>query len=194
MNQIDLPQRAPVPAQSPFQAGDWVRQHGYPGNPPGPRQWGWRGHVTGSIGSTILVGVTDDGRAWAEYWGALALDVPNDDPVQRCVCCPRISRPVQLGLFNALTPDPPSTEDTMTTFEPLTGTVRTLVDGVRQELAPQLNFIADSTDMEQLTRKIVGRVLRDLSTSTQEEFGGTESEHLDAYRLDELADEAENDV
>jgi hypothetical protein len=82
----------------------------------------------------------------------------------------------------------------MTDLAPLTGTVHRLVAGAQQELNPHLNFIADSTDMEELARKVVGRVLRDLSTSTQEEFGGTESDYLDSYRLDEMADEAEDGV
>jgi hypothetical protein len=92
---------SPVPPHSPYQAGDWVRKHGYPGEMPGPRQWGWRGFVLGSLGATILRGLTDDGQEWAEYWGRL---VPDGDPSVdgRCVCCPR--RPAgprveQLGLF-----------------------------------------------------------------------------------------------
>lgn len=99
---IDVPLRSPVPAHSPFQVGEWVRFHGYPGNPAGPRRWGWRGYVTGSIGATILVGLTDDGFEWAEYWGALSADTPNSES-PRCTCCPRRAKPVQLGLFGAPT-------------------------------------------------------------------------------------------
>jgi len=98
---IDIPLRSAVPLHSPFQLGEWVRLHGYPGNPRGPRRWGWRGYVTGSIGATILVGLTDDGRDWAEYWGALSPDEPN--PQGRCTCCPRRVTPVQLDLFAELT-------------------------------------------------------------------------------------------
>lgn len=65
---------------------------------PGPRRWGWRGYVTGSIGATILVGVTDDGRDWAEYWGALSPDQPNTEWL-RCACCPRRAQPVQAALW-----------------------------------------------------------------------------------------------
>jgi hypothetical protein len=45
--------------------------------------------VLGSLGATILRGVTDDGRPWAECWGALRPDVPNTDAVVCCTCCPR---------------------------------------------------------------------------------------------------------
>lgn len=79
----------------------------------------------------------------------------------------------------------------MTNLEQLTGTAHRLVAGALQELAPHL---ADSADAEQLAHKVVSRMLRDLSTSTQEEFGGTEPESLDSYRLDELADEVEDGV
>ena len=82
----------------------------------------------------------------------------------------------------------------MTHPEQLTGTAHRLVAGALQELAPQLNFIADSADMEQLARKVVGRVLRDLANSTLGEFGGDEPEYLESTRLDELADELEDGV
>src|SRR5882757_6953060 len=63
-----------VPAHSPYRAGDWVQCHGYPGYPAGPQQWGFRGFVLAGMGSTILRGLTDDGREWAEHWGALVPD------------------------------------------------------------------------------------------------------------------------
>lgn len=100
---VDLPHRSAVPRQSPFQPGDWVRFHGRVGNPRGPRRWGWRGYVTGSLGATILCGLTDDGFEWAEYWGSLSPDAPNQD-WPRCTCCPgrmtpQANRPAQLDLF-----------------------------------------------------------------------------------------------
>ena len=82
----------------------------------------------------------------------------------------------------------------MTDLAQLVGTVHGLVAGARHELDPHLAHIADPDDKETIARKVVGRVLRDLSTSTQEEFGGTEPESLDSYRLDELADEVEDGV
>lgn len=84
---------SPVPARSPYQAGDWVRCHGYVGAMPGPQQWGWRGFVLGGFGATILRGLTDDGREWAENWGAL---LPDSKPCPTngawCVCCPHPQR------------------------------------------------------------------------------------------------------
>jgi len=80
-----------VPTRSPYQAGDWVVCHGYPGAMPGPRQWGWRGYVLGGMGSTILRGITDDGREWAEHWGALQPD-GTPCPAQMCVCHPHPRR------------------------------------------------------------------------------------------------------
>lgn len=82
----------------------------------------------------------------------------------------------------------------MTDLEPLTGTLHRLVAGARHELDPHLAHIADPDDQEAIARKVVGRVLRDLSNSTLGEFGGTEPESLDSYRLDELADEIEDGV
>jgi hypothetical protein len=86
---IDVPRRGSIPDHSPYRHGDWVRVHAQPhAFPPGPTQHGWRGYVTGGFGSTILVGVTDDGRPWAEYWGALEPDTPRP-PGKHCVCCRR---------------------------------------------------------------------------------------------------------
>lgn len=101
---LDVPLRSEIPPQSPFRLGEWVRFHGRPGNPRGPRRWGWRGYVTGSLGATILTGFTDDGFGWAEYWGALSPDVPTA-AWPWCTCCPRrttperAARPAQLDLF-----------------------------------------------------------------------------------------------
>lgn len=73
----------------------------------------------------------------------------------------------------------------------LEGTVHGLALAARHELDPHLTHIDDPDDKERVARKVVERVLRELSNSTLGEFGGTESEYLDAYRLDELADELE---
>lgn len=90
---FDLPSVSPVPAHSPYQAGEWVRCHGYPGEPYGPRRWGFRGYVLGTLGDKILCGVTDDGRPWSETWGALEPDRSNQEAVVRCTCCPRWHKP-----------------------------------------------------------------------------------------------------
>ena len=92
-----------------------------------------------------------------------------------------------------MTTPQPSTEDTtMTDLPALEGTLASLVAGARHELDPHLTHIDDPDDKERAARKIVARVLRELSTSTLEEFGGTEREHLDADRLDEMAAELED--
>jgi hypothetical protein len=58
--------------------------------------------VTGSLGATILCGITDDGRPWAENWGALTPDEPNADETPTfCVCCPwPAPKPAQLAMFS----------------------------------------------------------------------------------------------
>jgi hypothetical protein len=99
----DLPRRNPPPAHCPYQVGDWVRVHGRHGNPDRARQRGWRGYVTGYIGGTILVGVTDDGRGWAEEWGTLGPDAPTPRGVfDVCTCCPRVVENGQQSLFGAV--------------------------------------------------------------------------------------------
>jgi hypothetical protein len=99
---------SPVPAHSPFQAGDWVVCHGYSGEfPPGPRTQGWRGFVLGTYGATSLRGLTDDGREWSENWGRLLPDGTRCAD-GRCVCHPpdpkwfteKPEPPEQLGLFD----------------------------------------------------------------------------------------------
>lgn len=82
----------------------------------------------------------------------------------------------------------------MTGLPTLEGTVHNLVAGARFELDPHLTHITDPDDKERVARKVVERVLRGLSTSTLGEFGGSESESLDSWRLDELADELEDGV
>lgn len=74
----------------------------------------------------------------------------------------------------------------------LEGTVHGLALAARHELDPHLTHIDDPDDKERVARKVVARVLRELSTSTLEEFGGTEREHLDADRFDEMAAELED--
>lgn len=92
-----------VPPHSPYKVGDWVVMHGFDGAPPWHRI-GWRGFVLGSLGSTLLRGLTEDGQEWAEYWGALQPDgTPGYD--NRCNCCPHPRQrrgPEQLTLFDAL--------------------------------------------------------------------------------------------
>ena len=86
-----------IPAQSPYQHGARVQMHGYAGNPEGHRRTGFRGVVTGSLGSTILRGATDEGEEWGEYWGALVPDGTRESSWMRCTCCP--GPEVQLALF-----------------------------------------------------------------------------------------------
>jgi hypothetical protein len=86
---FDTPPMSPVPAHSPYRLYQWVRCHGHPGDPLGPRRWGFRGYVLGTLGGTTLRGLTDDGHEWAECWGALRPDGPNTDAVVCCTCCPR---------------------------------------------------------------------------------------------------------
>lgn len=92
-----------IPARSPYQAGDWVALHGHPGAMPWHRH-GWRGFVLGGMGSTLLRGLTDDGRDWCEHWGHLDPDGTADRTGGgSCVCCPhppRRPKPVQLNLFD----------------------------------------------------------------------------------------------
>lgn len=75
----------------------------------------------------------------------------------------------------------------------LEGTLISLVAGARHELDQHL-LLDDPDDRERIARKVTARVLRDLSNSTLGEFGGAESEYLDAHRLDELAEELEDGV
>ncbi|NUQ95349.1 MAG: hypothetical protein HOY79_01865 [Streptomyces sp.] len=78
----------PQPAHCPYQPGDPVKRHGYPGHPdPGFGRTGFRGWVVATVGATILTGITDDGREWGEEWGRLE---PADTPVNawgHCTCC-----------------------------------------------------------------------------------------------------------
>lgn len=85
-----------IRTRSPYQHGDRVQLHGYPGAEAGHRRTGFRGIVTGSLGATILRGMTDQGDEWAEYWGVLDPDgTPGSNWVQ-CSCCPRPARQMEL--------------------------------------------------------------------------------------------------
>lgn len=81
-----------IPRRSPFQAGDRVQMHGFPGAPEGPRRGGFTGTVQGGMGSTLLHGVTDDGRPWMEHWGALQRPGEPNLSAAACTCCPRPAR------------------------------------------------------------------------------------------------------
>jgi hypothetical protein len=82
---------SPIPDRSPFKAGDRVQMHGYPGYPGSPNDHGYtgfRGAVKGYIGATILTGTTDNGKPWAEYWGALQREGEPNRSACLCTCCP----------------------------------------------------------------------------------------------------------
>jgi hypothetical protein len=106
-HQVCLPCKgARIPSRFRFQAGDRVQLHGYVGyyQPPDLRATGFRGVVEGYIGGTILIGLCDNGREWAEYAGKLKADgTPRRDPLRPCTCCPPPApKPVQLDLFAAV--------------------------------------------------------------------------------------------
>lgn len=86
---------AKVPTRSPYQAGDWVAYHGYRGDLESGRS-GWRGYVTGGMGSTLLRGITDEGREWYEHWGSLDPDGTHRCTTVRCLCCPHPRRPDEI--------------------------------------------------------------------------------------------------
>ncbi|CAM5683129.1 MULTISPECIES: hypothetical protein [Streptomyces] len=98
-----------VPEHSPFQLGDAVQRHGFPGNLPGHAQTGFRGWVVATVGATILTGITTTGEEWWEYWGKLSPDGQPVDPGGWCTCCRDARRALnarqratsgeQLGLF-----------------------------------------------------------------------------------------------
>lgn len=76
------------PAHSPYQPGDAVQLHGYPGYPdPGFRRTGFRGWVVGYVGATVLTGITTTGEEWWEYWGHLVPDGRPVDMWDHCACC-----------------------------------------------------------------------------------------------------------
>jgi hypothetical protein len=102
-----------IPPHSPYQAGDWVAYHAYSGTRPPDTRHGFRGYVLGSMGATLLRGLTDDGLPWCEHWGHLVPDGQRDRSAAiDCICCPpppraprrpRTGRDVeQLDLFGAL--------------------------------------------------------------------------------------------
>ncbi|MGI5245071.1 hypothetical protein [Dactylosporangium sp. CA-139066] len=77
----------PVPPKSPYQAGDRVQLHGYPGYPPGPRRAGWVGTVTGGFGTNALYVRTDDGHDAVENWSDLTPVGQPERTAARCTCC-----------------------------------------------------------------------------------------------------------
>ncbi|OEV14077.1 hypothetical protein [Streptomyces nanshensis] len=102
-----------LPEHCPYQIGDAVKIHGFPGHPdPGFGRTGFRGWVVGTVGATILTGITTAGEEWWEEWGRLE---PADAPVKLsrwCTCCAdhrraareaalarQTARGEQLGLF-----------------------------------------------------------------------------------------------
>jgi hypothetical protein len=105
-----------VPARSPYQAGDRVQMHGYPGGMTSRDRTGFRGVVEASLGATILRGTTDDGQPWAEYWGALVPDGTPNDSAAPCTCCPagkpRQARPLASAASCASRPALPLAWDT----------------------------------------------------------------------------------
>lgn len=98
-----------IPTHSPYRYGQWVQYHTYRGTRPPATTNPWRGYVLGYMGSTLLRGLTDDGREWCEHWGHIVPDGQRETGGGiECVCCPRrptrSARPVrrdveQLGLF-----------------------------------------------------------------------------------------------
>lgn len=88
---------APAHPKCPFGYGDRVEHHATAigsGGMPWDRVH-WDGTVLGSLGSTLLRGVKDDGTTWADYWTAL---VPEGRPT-RCYCHPPV-QPAQRSLFD----------------------------------------------------------------------------------------------
>lgn len=78
-----------LPARCPFRPGDWVQMHGHPGPTGDPfARYGFRGYVLGGMGSSILRGITDDGREWFAHSGHLVADGKGDGSAVGCTCCP----------------------------------------------------------------------------------------------------------
>lgn len=83
---------SPIPSRCPFREGDRVHMHGYPGCPTQRGREGFTGIVQGGMGSTLLHGVTDRGKPWMEYWGALQRPGEPNLSAAACTCCPRPAR------------------------------------------------------------------------------------------------------
>lgn len=102
-----------IPPHCPYQLGDAVQLHGYAGEFDTQRRTGFRGWVVGTVGATVLTGITTEGQEWWEYWGSLR---PAGEPVVTwggCTCCQTERRELlrafyagrraagqQLGLFD----------------------------------------------------------------------------------------------
>jgi hypothetical protein len=71
----------------PYQMGDAVQLHGFPGEQPGHRRTGFRGWVVATVGGTILTGITTEGREWWEEWGRLDRDGKPINIWRWCTCC-----------------------------------------------------------------------------------------------------------
>jgi hypothetical protein len=66
---------ARIPARCQYKAGDRVFMPACPSargyHPQDMIRTGFRGVVEGTIGSTLLIGLADDGREWCQTWGGL---------------------------------------------------------------------------------------------------------------------------
>ncbi|MFP8944743.1 hypothetical protein ACLIYM_25370 [Streptomyces fenghuangensis] len=71
----------------PFKAGDPIQRHGYSGNYDRLSKTGFRGWVVGTVGATVLTGITTDGEEWWEEWGNLDPDGRPVDLWGGCTCC-----------------------------------------------------------------------------------------------------------
>jgi hypothetical protein len=90
---------AAIRPHSPYQLGDPVQLHGYPGADPGHRQTGFRGWVVATLGATILTGITTTGEEWAEYWGRLQPDCLPVNIWGGCTCCQEARRTLRRAYF-----------------------------------------------------------------------------------------------
>ncbi|MEU9792931.1 hypothetical protein AB0E27_20275 [Streptomyces sparsogenes] len=86
-----------IPKHSPYQLGDAVQRHGFPGNQSGHAQTGFRGWVVATVGATILTGITTTGEEWWEYWGDLDPDGQPVDLWRWCTCCHEARRALLLA-------------------------------------------------------------------------------------------------
>lgn len=105
----DYERTSDVPAHSPYRIGDAVQLHGYAGHlghPEDHAATGFRGWVAGSIGATILTGITTTGRAWAESWGGLHPDGLPVETWHHCVCCRHLRLPLLRAHYEALAQTP----------------------------------------------------------------------------------------
>ncbi|MEU0940374.1 hypothetical protein [Embleya sp. NPDC005971] len=105
----DYARTAAVPGHAPYRVGDSVQLHGYAGHlghPEDHAATGFRGWVAGSIGATILTGITTTGRPWAEPWGGLHPDGLPVDIWDHCACCRHLRLPLLRAHYAALARTP----------------------------------------------------------------------------------------